>query len=163
MVEESEELWKEIEGFSNYEISDRGRVRSKTRKVWHTGIQGHMKLKGRLMKQRWNKPCKCFFLDLLADDKSRKTVYPHKQVALAFVDNPNPAELTMIIHQDNNPRNNDADNLKWVMPSDHMKWQFEVGNKDNYKMWKIRKKRYKNGFKPGTVLPGRPRKVKAES
>ena len=84
-------------------------------------------------------------------------------MALAFVDNPNPAELTMIIHQDNNPRNNDADNLKWVTPSDHMKWQFEVGNKNNFKMWKTRKKRYKNGFKPGTVLPGRPKKIKAES
>ena len=101
-------------------------------------------------------------LDLIDDDKKRRTVYPHKETAKVFVKNSDPSKLTMIIHDDNNPRNNKADNLKWVSPSDHMKWQFEVGNKNNFKVWKTRKKRYKNGFKPGTVLPGRPRKDKAE-
>ncbi|MEQ8580114.1 MAG: NUMOD4 domain-containing protein [Balneola sp.] len=158
MTEEQEEIWKDIDGFSNYQISNRGRIRSKTRKVLHTGSKVHMNLKGKLLKQRWNSPCKCYFLDLLDDHKRRRTVYPHKQTAIAFVENPNPSELTKIIHLDNNPRNNRADNLKWVTSSDHMKWQFEVGNKNNFKMWKTRKKRYKNGFKPGTVLPGRPRK-----
>ena len=122
-----------------------------------------MKIKGKLLKQRWNGTCKCYFLDLIDDEKRRRTVYPHKETAVAFVNNPDPSELTKIIHEDNNSRNNKAYNLKWETPSDHMKWQFEVGNKNNFKMWKTRKKRYKNGFKPGTVLPGRPKKIKAES
>lgn len=163
MAEQSEEKWEGIKGFSNYEISSKGRIRSKTRKSWHKGSQVYMKIKGKLMKQRWNKTCKCYFLDLIDDDKRRRTVYPHKETAVAFVKNPNPSELTMIIHEDNNPRNNKSDNLKWVTASEHMKWQFEVGNKNNYKVWKTRKKRYKNGFKPGTVLPGRPKKVKTEA
>lgn len=121
-----------------------------------------MKIKGKIMKQRWNKACKCYFLDLIDDNKKRRTVYPHKEVAKIFVPNEDVAENTMIIHKDNNPRNNKAENLKWVNSSEHMRWQFEVGNKDNYKVWKTRKKRYKNGFKPETVLPGRPKKAESK-
>lgn len=163
MSNQQEEQWRDIDGFSNYEISSRGRIRSKTRKVWHKGSQVHMKLKGQLMRQRWNKICKCYFLDLMDDDKRRRTVYPHKETAKAYVKNPDPKVRTRIIHLDNNPRNNQPDNLKWVTPSEHMKWQFEVGNKNNFKVWKTRKKRYKNGFKPDTVLPGRPKKIKSNS
>jgi hypothetical protein len=153
-----EEAWSPIAGFSNYDISNTGKIKSKTRQTWHKGSKTNMTIKGKMMKQRWNKLCKCYFLDLIDDEKKRKTVYPHKEVARAFNDNSDTENLSMIIHLDNNPRNNKAENLKWVTPSDHMKWQFEVGNKNNFKVWKTRKKRYKNGFKPETVLPGRPKK-----
>jgi hypothetical protein len=165
MAQKSEkEDWAPIEGFSNYEISSKGKIRSKTRKVWHKGSQVHMKIRGKMMRQRWNKICKCYFLDLIDDDKKRRTVYPHKETAKAFLPRTSD-DLTMIIHVDNNPRNNAVENLQWMTASDHMKWQFEVGNKNNFKVWKTRKKRYKNGFKPETVLPGRPRKnpVKTEA
>ena len=163
MAQQTEEVWEPIDGFSNYEISTRGKIRSKTRKTWHKGSKTNMTIKGKMMKQRWNKTCKCYFLDLIDDDKRRRTVYPHKEVAKVFVENENPEELNMIIHLDNNPRNNKEENLKWVSSSEHMKWQFEVGNKNNFKVWKTRKKRYKNGFKPETVLPGRPKKKKEEA
>ncbi len=152
-----DEEWGVMEGFLNYELSNRGKVRSKTRKVWHSGNKMNMKLRGKLMRQRWNKLCKCYFLDMISDEKKRKTIYPHKEVAKIFVPNDDPKK-TMIIHKDNNPKNNYFENLEWKTPSEHMKWQFSVGNKNNFKVWKIRKKRYKNGFKPDTVLPGRPKK-----
>lgn len=153
-----DEIWASIEGFSNYEVSNKGKIRSKTRTTWHKGSKSNMKIRGKMMRQRWNKTCKCYFLDLIDDEKRRRTVYPHKEAAKAFLRNDNPLELTMIIHKDNNPRNNKVDNLQWLSASDHMKWQFEVGNKNNFKVWKTRKKRYKNGFKPDTVLPGRPKR-----
>ena len=156
------EEWESIEGFSNYEISSKGKVRSKTRKVWHKGSQVDMKIHGKMMRQRWNKVCKCYFLDLIDDDKKRRTIYPHKETAKAFLVKDDD-EKTMIVHRDNNPRNNSADNLQWMTRSEHMKWQFEVGNKNNFKVWKTRKKRYKNGFKPDTVLPGRPKKDSIKS
>ena len=160
MNDQYEERWKDIKGFSNYEVSNKGRIRSKNRKTWHKGSQGYIKIKGKLLKQRWNALCKCYFLDLMNDDKKRKTVYPHKETAIAFLKNPNTSKFTRIIRKDNDPRNNNAENLKWVTASEHMKWQFEVGNKNNFEMWKTRKKRYRNGFKPETVLPGRPKKIK---
>lgn len=155
-----EEHWQPIMGYKNYEISNRGRIRSVNRKVWHKGSEVHMTLKGKLMRQRWNRTCKCYFLDLISDEGKRTTVYPHRETAKAFVPNENPDAFKMIIHIDNNPRNNHAGNLQWMSKSDHMKWQFDKGNKNNFKVWKTRKKLYKNGFKPDTVLPGRPKKVR---
>lgn len=151
-----DEKWQSISGFGSYFISSNGRVRSIKRTVPH-GSNGKMTLKGRVMKQRWHKIAKALFLDLMDDEKKRRTVYPHKEVAKAFVVRPS-EEHVMIVHKDNNPRNNKAENLQWMTKSEHMKWQFKVGNKDNFKVWEIRKKRYANGFKPDTVLPGRPRK-----
>ncbi len=162
-VERVDEVWKVIEGFSNYEVSNTGKIRSKDRKTWHKGSKTYMKIKGKVMKQRWNKTCKCYFLDLIDDEGKRKTVYPHKEVAREFCINVLPSEYTMVIHLDNNPRNNDSTNLDCVSPSDHMAFQFKVGNKDNYKVWKVRKKRYKNGFKETTVFKGRPKKEKTEN
>ena len=48
--QKKEEEWGAIDGFSNYEISNRGKIRSKTRKVWHKGSKTHMKLRGKLMR-----------------------------------------------------------------------------------------------------------------
>ncbi|MEQ8530472.1 MAG: NUMOD4 domain-containing protein, partial [Imperialibacter sp.] len=107
-IERIEEVWKPIDEFSNYEVSNRGRIRSKDRETFHRGSQTMMKVKGKVMKQRWNKSCKCFFLDLLNDDGKRRTVYPHKEVAKAYCINVLPHEYNMIIHLDNNPRNNDS-------------------------------------------------------
>lgn len=141
------EEWKSISGFDSYEVSNKGRIRRIQRTVFVEKTQKKMNLKQRIMKQRWNKPCKIYFLDLLNNDGKRKTVYPHKEVARAFAVNPNPEKNTMIIHIDNNSKNNHANNLQWATPSDHMAFQFKVGNKNNFKVWKTRKKKYKNGFK----------------
>ena len=129
---EKKEDWALIEGFGNYEISEKGKIRSKTRKVWHKGSKVHMKIRGKMMRQRWNKICKCYFLDLIDDKKKRRTVYPHKETAKIFLPNKDKAK-TMIVHLDNNPRNNHVSNLQWMTPSEHMKWQFEVGNKTTSK------------------------------
>jgi len=161
-IERIDEVWKSLDDFSNYEVSNRGRIRSKDRETFHRGSKTMMKVKGKVMKQRWNKACKCYFLDLLDNNGKRRTVYPHKEVAKAFCINVLPELYTMIIHLDNNPRNNDSTNLEWVSASDHMAFQFESGNKDNYKVWKIRKRKYKNGFKPETTFRGRPRKEEFE-
>ncbi|MFY0651499.1 MAG: hypothetical protein JXQ96_05675 [Cyclobacteriaceae bacterium] len=146
-IERVEEVWKPIYGFSNYLVSNTGEIKRKERKVVSTKSEKLINLKEKVMKQRWNKNCKCFFLDLLDDEGKRKTVYPHKEVAKAFCINVIPEVFTMIVHLDNNPKNNDSTNLEWVTPSEHMAFQFQVGNKDNYKVWKTRKKKYNNGFK----------------
>ena len=151
-----EEKWEQIPNFKNYLLSNSGKIKSIARKVWHSGSKTEMTLKSKMMRQRWNKKCKCYFLDLMDDDKKRKTIYPHREVAKLYVHNDDETK-TMIIHQDNNPRNNTSVNLKWMTPSQHMSWQFEMGNKNNFKVWKTRKKLYANGFKDTTVLPGRPK------
>lgn len=162
-IERIDEVWKPIIGFSNYEVSNKGQIKSKDRKTWHKGSGAWMNVKGKVMKQRWNKSCKCYFLDLINDEGKRCTVYPHKEVAKAFCINILPEQFTMVVHLDNNPKNNDSSNLDWVNPSEHMAFQFKVGNKDNFKVWKVRKKKYSNGFKPETVFKGRPKKAAANN
>lgn len=147
-IEHIIEVWKPLTDFNNYEISNNGNIRRKKREAWHSGAQKKIVLKGRIMKQRWNISCKCYFLDLIGNDGKRHTVYPHKEVAKAFCINVLPDLYTMIVHLDNNPKNNDSTNLEWVSPSEHMSFQFEVGNKDNFKVWRTRKQKYKNGFRP---------------
>ena len=158
-VERIDEIWKTIEGFDHYDVSNSGRIRRKSRKTWHSGSNKNIMLRERIMKQRWNKTCKCYFLDLLDNQGKRKTVYPHREVGRSFCINVLPKKYTMIVHLDNNAKNNDSTNLEWVSPSDHMVFQFEVGNKDNFKVWRTRKKKYKNGFKQNTVFKGRPKKL----
>ncbi|MEQ9288564.1 MAG: NUMOD4 domain-containing protein [Cyclobacteriaceae bacterium] len=146
-IERVEEVWKPIEGFANYEVSNTGKIKRRERKITSIKTGKEMRLKEKVMKQRWNKNCKCFFLDLLNDEEKRKTVYPHKEVAKAFCINVLPEEFTMIVHLDNDPKNNNSTNLEWVTPSEHMAFQFQVGNKNNFKVWETRKKKYSNGFK----------------
>ena len=98
-----DELWESIPGFKNYLVSNRGKIKSVTRKVWHKGSKTNMTLKGKMMRQRWNKTCKCYFLDLIDNEGKRRTVYPHKEVAKGFVPNKNEGELTMIIHLGQQP------------------------------------------------------------
>ncbi|MEQ6121363.1 NUMOD4 domain-containing protein [Reichenbachiella sp. MALMAid0571] len=146
-IERIEEVWKPIEGFTNYQVSNTGKIKRRERKIASNKTGKEIRLKEKVMKQRWNKNCKCFFMDLLNDDGKRKTVYPHKEVAKAFCINVLPEEFTMIVHLDNDPKNNNSTNLEWVTPSEHMAFQFQVGNKNNYKVWETRKKKYSNGFK----------------
>ena len=154
-IERMEEVWKTIEGYSNYQISNLGQIRRKARKTYHAGSKKDINLKEKIMKQRWNQACKCYFLDLLNDEGKRKTVYPHREVASAFCINVLPDELTMIVHLDNDPKNNNSANLEWVSPSEHMAFQFEVGNKNNFKVWRTRKEKYLNGFKTGKMYKNR--------
>ena len=145
--DQENETWKALEGFNHYEVSSQGEIRSTERQIFHKGVKKMITLKSKVLKQRWNKACKCYFLDLVDSNGARKTVYPHREVAKAFCQNDDEASKTMVIHLDNNPENNQAHNLQWVTPSDHMSFQFKMGNKDNKKVWQVRKKRYGNGFK----------------
>ena len=74
-VSKSKEKWGQIPNFKNYLISNQGKIKSIARKVWHSGSKTEMTLKSKTMRQRWNKKCKCYFLDLMDDHKKRKTIY----------------------------------------------------------------------------------------
>ena len=88
------ELWKDIEGFENYQVSSWGRVRSSN------GILKPYRNKKGYLKGGLMKGGKCH----------KKRV--NRLVAIAFVENPN--NYPFVDHIDGNKENNSITNLRWV-------------------------------------------------
>ncbi len=96
------EIWKEIENFSNYEISTHGRIKNKT-----TGLisVGSIKPSGYVRKS-------------LYIGNVETCTYVHRLVAQAFI--PNQKNLPTVNHKDHNPKNNHVDNLEWSTHSEQI-------------------------------------------
>lgn len=102
------EIWKDIENYEGfYQVSNLGRVRSLDRFVkWR---DKKYFVKGKLMKQiigPWGYPWVS-----LRKDKTRKSKLVHILVAKAFI--PNPLNLPIVNHKDENKTNAFAENLEW--------------------------------------------------
>ena len=91
------EIWKQINDFDNYEVSNLGNVRRKTKKGYH------------LLKPSVNN--NGYYQVSLSKDGKAKPFRVHRLVAVAFI--PNPDNLPIINHKDENKLNNNADNLEW--------------------------------------------------
>jgi hypothetical protein len=144
-----EEVWRVIPKFSDYEISNHGRIRSKERvKSYKSGRTMHLKSKIKSLRKH---PKNDFMMTDLIDDKGkRRTVYPHKCVAMAFITNDKPRLKKIVMHKDDNLSNNSIDNLEWASYSDSIKKGFLTGKRDNSDLWEKRRKKY--GVK-GSVRP----------
>lgn len=90
------EIWKSIEGFSKYEVSNLGRFRKKGYKKVQRGTQND---RGYLV------------VHLTDDDGNDRMMTIHRMVALAFV--PNPDNKPVIDHINAIPTDNRAENLRW--------------------------------------------------
>ena len=116
----SEEIWKPITGFSNYEISSLGRVKTTryrgTDKEWfHTGIYHngyHVVL-------------------MTNDDNIRKYKKVHKLMAEAFI--PNPENKSTIDHINRNKLDNSISNLRWATSSEQNSNQAKKLSNTGYK------------------------------
>lgn len=92
-----EEIWKVIEGYPNYQVSNKGRIKSTVHKK-ELILSPRKEWNGRL------------FVNLYKN-KKMKSVKIHRLVAKAFI--PNPENFTQINHKDENPVNNNVENLEW--------------------------------------------------
>ena len=96
-----EEIYKTIEGFENYEVSNFGHIKNKkTGKI----------LKGCPNEKRYLKT-------ILYKDKKAKNFKIHRLVGITFLDNP--LNKPQIDHIDNNKNNNNLNNLRWATISEN--------------------------------------------
>lgn len=96
-----DEIWKDIPGYEGkYEVSNLGNVRSLNYN--HTG-------EIKLLKQGTNK--KGYKLVNLCKNGKQKCYLIHRLVAMTFI--PNPNNLPIINHKDENKVNNNVNNLEW--------------------------------------------------
>lgn len=103
MASEKQEIWKRINGYPDYQVSNFGRVKS-NRKIltpWNDG-KGYMKV-----------------------ELHGKSMRVHRLVAQAFI--PNPENKKQINHKDGNKSNNDSSNLEWCTNSENTKHAWDSG------------------------------------
>lgn len=90
-----DEVWKNIEGFEQYQVSNLGRIYSKKVKRFLTPYPDK---KGYLRVKFWK-------------DNKGHTFKVHRLVAQAFISNP--CNLPQVNHIDEDKNNNCVDNLEW--------------------------------------------------
>ena len=94
-----EEIWKPIEDYPGYEISNLGRIKSFRQNAKGKITYGNKDKKGYLTKALYDA------------DGFPKTFKMHRLVAQAFI--PNPDDLPQVNHKDEDKTNNCVTNLEW--------------------------------------------------
>lgn len=147
------EVWKKINGFSDYEISTLGNLRSIERiKIFKNGRKVKFSSKNKALRIH---PGNGFLMtDLIDNNGKKRTIYPHKIVAATFILNERPRKNKVVIHLDGDVQNNKVENLKWSSYSESIKIGFLTGKRDNSQLWV--KRRMKYGPKGGNSTMGRP-------
>jgi hypothetical protein len=107
------EIWKDISGYGNYEVSNLANIRNKTT---------NYVFKSKSPKQR-------YIQILLPKNNQNKSCALHRLVAQEFVENLE--NKPYVNHIDGNKRNNIASNLEWVTQSENMEHAFKTGLTSN--------------------------------
>lgn len=103
-----EETWKSVVGYEGlYEVSNLGNVRSVDRTL--NCKDGKIKhRKGHLLSPKTDEG---YFRVSLSKDGVKKLYKVHRLVAMAFI--PNPDNLPVVNHKDEDKKNNKVENLEW--------------------------------------------------
>lgn len=96
-------MLSKIKNFSNYLIEDTGKVFSISKKDYLTLYENNY---------GYN------FVSMKDDDGNWKCLYVHRLIAEAFLENLN--DYPIVMHLDDNPKNNDVKNLKWGTQSENI-------------------------------------------
>lgn len=105
------EIWKPIEGFSKYEISNFGRVKSLERTT-RNGNKGGLRFRPEFIMKGCDFGYQYLKVNLRDDNGKTHNVKVHRLVAQHFI--PNPHNKPCTNHKDFNRCNNHVDNLEWV-------------------------------------------------
>lgn len=115
------EIWKDIPGYKNFQVSNRGRVFSKKRVV-RSG-NGEREVGNKILNptlDRYGYPEVC-----LRERGCPHRGLIHRLVAETFIANPD--EKPEVNHKDGDKQNNFVDNLEWVTAQENTRHAHELG------------------------------------
>jgi hypothetical protein len=111
------EIWKDIEGFDGYQVSNMGNLISYKRSI------------SVIMKPYKSKKTHYYQIRMVRNDGESKTLYVHRLVALTFIPNPNGyKEVNHINPITKDFCDNSVSNLEWCTKSTNMKHRALCGN-----------------------------------
>ena len=105
------EIWKEVKGYEDYEVSNLGRVKSLARKIYRTNGTTQT-YKERILNLCVNS---CGYLTVnISNNLKKKNKKIHQLVAVAFLNHKPCGHKLVVDHIDNNPLNNKLGNLQII-------------------------------------------------
>lgn len=114
------EIWKDIAGTNGYyQISNIGNVRSCYKKRHWVLLKKTTNTQG--------------YYRFAISYPSKKRLFVHREVAKAFI--PNPNKLPVVNHLDCNPLNCNADNLEWTTLKGNYSHSKKLGHYDRTSKW----------------------------
>lgn len=127
-----QEIWKPINDYPGYEVSNYGRVRSYKRRG-----SGHKTLNPTPKVMNPGTDLYGYKIVRLCNNTKRGKMFSiHRLVGIHFIENPH--NLPIIRHMDNNPSNNHHTNLKWGTHKDNMEDMVRSGRQgDNSRHYNI--------------------------
>lgn len=126
------ELWKPVTGYRGlYEVSNRGGVRSLDRVVSfvQAGVSKKTLRKGRVLVPRCISSG--YYQVVLSKTGVNHAYLVHRLVAAAFISNPE--NLPVVMHLDDDRKNNVVQNLKWSTQKDNLTDMVNKGRGDQMK------------------------------
>ena len=109
------EVWKYIEEYEGYQVSNFGRVKSLERDVYNPRY-GKKRIKEKILKT--GKRSSGHLCVRISKNGVVKPYSVHRLVAEAFI--PNPEMKSDVHHIDHNPANNNVENLVWLTKKEHV-------------------------------------------
>lgn len=108
-----QEIWKAIPNYEGlYEASNKGRIKSLKRMVYSPRYKKMINWPEKILVQDQSNNDKGYGRITLSKNGIQERKQIHYWIAITFI--PNPENKPCIDHIDDNPRNNSADNLRWV-------------------------------------------------
>ena len=137
------EIWKEVRGYEDYEVSNLGRVKSLARII--TTVRGSRSYKEKISKQTLGN--RSYLVVSLSKNGKCKTRCIHQLVAESFLGHIPNGYKAIVDHVDNNPLNNNLNNLQIISQRENSSKDRKGSSKYTGVCWHKNNKKWKAGIK----------------